>query len=71
MPKTSITPDGAQGTLKEMSAEILYANLNRTLKSNSEPNSLKVNHKCSYCPWIKGMCSEALFQIFRISSHVQ
>ena len=44
MPKTSITLDGAQGTLKEMSAEILYANLNRTLKSNSEPNSLKVNH---------------------------
>ena len=44
MPKTSITADGAQGTLQEMPAEILYANLNRTLKSNTEPNSLKVNH---------------------------
>lgn len=44
MPKTSITPDGAQGTLQEMPAEILCANLNRTLKSNTEPNSLKVNH---------------------------
>ena len=64
MPKTSITADGAQGTLQEMPAEILYANLNRTLKSNTEPNSLKVNHYCSCCPWIKGMCSEALFFIF-------
>lgn len=44
MPKTSITPDGAQGTLQKMPSEILYANLNRTLKSNTEPNSLKVNH---------------------------